>query len=221
MTRRRYDRYDAEAEAATPSVVDLDLRVPRGEMVTLAVAIGLLAALVTGVAVAQQDIYWWAVPIRAVLAGLGIGLFSFVLLFGLHTRDERADRKRQRQPQQTRLEVDGTPPTPERQVVPVRLALTDGKHQTRHLDIDITPELQVFARRVLLWRENEKAPLGLSFAEAPAQSVEFDGFLALRDEMMARGLLRWKNPAHHLSGYVFRAGFDEALRYMATYEMEE
>jgi len=101
VTRRRYDRYDAEAEATAPSVVDLDVRVPRGEAVTLAVAIGLLAALVTGVAVAQQDIYWWAVPIRAVLAGLGIGLFSFVLLFGLHTRDERADRKRARQPQPT------------------------------------------------------------------------------------------------------------------------
>ena len=221
MTRRRYDRYDAEAEVAAPSVVDLDVRVPRGEAATLGLAFGVLVTLLTGWVTVGQDVSWWVVPVRAVLAGLLAGWGLFFVLFGLHTRDERRDRKQQRAPRQTRLEVDGTPPTPERQVVPVRLALTDGKHQTRHLDVDITAELQVFARRVLLWRENEKAPLGLSFAEAPAQSVEFDGFLALRDEMMARGLLRWKNPEHHLSGYVFRAGFDEALRYVAAYEMEE
>jgi len=89
------------------------------------------------------------------------------------------------------------------------------------LDIDITPELQVFARRVLAWREDALAPLGLSFAEASAGKVGFDGFLALRDEMMARGLLRWKNPEHHLSGYVFRAGFDEALDYIARYPLPD
>ena len=124
MTRRRYD---AEAEAAQPSVVDLDVRVPRGEAATLGLAFGVLVTLLAGWVTVGQDVAWWVVPVRAVLAGLLAGWGLFFVLFGLHTRDERADRKRQRQPQQTRLEVDGTPPTPERQVVPVRLALTDGK----------------------------------------------------------------------------------------------
>jgi len=219
MTRRRYARYDAEAEVAQPSVVDLDVRVPCGLAIRLGVGFGLLVALLWAALMPKENVAWWVVLVRPGIIGAAVGVAVYLLLFGLWARDERRDRKQQRAPQQTRLEVDSTPPTPERQVVPVRLALTDGKHQTRHLDVDITSELQVFARRVLLWRENEKAPLGLSFAEAPAQSVEFDGFLALRDEMMARELLRWKNPEHHLSGYVFRAGFDEAMRYVASYPL--
>jgi len=221
MTRRRqHDRYDSEAEAAVPSVVD-EVRIDSAQARRLSVAFGLLAVLGVGWWVATMDVDWWAVPVRAVLIGALSGVAAYIVLFGLFVRDERQDRKRARQPQQEkRREVDGAPPMPERQVVPVRLALQAGA-QTRHLDIDITPELQVFARRVLAWREDALAPLGLSFAEASAGKVGFDGFLALRDEMMARGLLRWKNPEHHLSGYVFRAGFDEALDYIARYPLPD
>ena len=101
MTRRRYDRYDAEAEVAAPSVVDLDVRVPRGEAATLGLSFGVLVALLTGWVTVGQDVSWWVVPVRAVLAGLLAGWGLFFVLFGLHTRDERADRKRQRQPQPT------------------------------------------------------------------------------------------------------------------------
>ena len=216
MTRRRYD---LEADVATPSVVDLDVRVPRGEAATLGLAFGVLVALLAGWLTVGRDVAWWVVPVRAAFIGTVAGVGLFLLLFGLHTSTERADRKRARQPQApSRLEVDMAPEEPERPVVPILLDIVRGG-QHRYLAIDITPELQVFARRVLLWRADALAPLGLSFAEAPAQSVEFDGFLALRDEMMARGLLRWKNPEHHLSGYVFRAGFDEALRYVADYPL--
>ena len=220
MTRRRYDRYDAEAHAelAQPSVVDLDVRVPCGLAIRLGVGFGLLVALLWAALMPKENVAWWVVLVRPGIIGAAVGVAVYLLLFGLWARDERRDRKQQRAPQTTtRLEMEASPL--ERPIVPILLDIVRGG-QHRYLAIDITSELQVFARRVLLWRENEKAPLGLSFAEAPAQSVEFDGFLALRDEMMARGLLRWKNPEHHLSGYVFRAGFDEALRYVAAYEME-
>ena len=220
MTRRRYDRYDAEAEVAQPSVVDLDVHVPCGLAIRLGVGSGLLMALLWAALMPKENVAWWVVLVRPGIIGAAIGMAVYLLLFGLWARDERRDRKQQRAPQQqTRLEVDGTPPRFERRVIPVRLDIQAGG-QHRLLDVDITPELQVFARRVLAWRKDALAPLGLSFAEVPAKSVEFDGFLPFRDEMMARGLLRWKNTEHHLSGYDFRAGFDEALRYVAAYEME-
>jgi len=107
VTRRRYDRYDAEAEVAQPSVVDLDVRVPRGEAATLGLAFGVLVTLLTGWVTAGQDVSWWVVPVRAVLAGLLAGWGLFFVLFGLHTRDERRDRKQQRAPQMTDWHVEG------------------------------------------------------------------------------------------------------------------
>jgi len=139
VTRRRYD---AEAEATAPPVVDAEVRIDSAQARHLSVAFGLLTVLGVGWWVATTDVDWWVVPVRAGLIGALSGVAAYIVLFGLFVRDERQDRKR-----------------------------------ARH-------------------------------------------FLALRDEMMARGLLRWKNPEHHLSGYVFRAGFDEALAYIASYEME-
>jgi len=216
-------RLDTTANVeSTPSVVDLDVRVPRGQAVTLALGFGVLVALFVGGQAAGSDLAWWAVPLRAMWRGAQAGAGLFVALFLLHAVSERVARAKARGPVRQEMDrLDFDAPEPERPVVHARLELVAGNTH-RLLDVDITPELCAFARRVLAWRADEDAPLGLSFAEASAgrEGVTPQEFTALRDEMIARGVLRWKNPEHHLSGYEFRAGFDEAMRYVASYEME-
>jgi len=215
-------RLDNTAESATVDLYEVEVTVPRGQAVTLALGFGLLVALFVAGQAASGDLAWWAVPLRAVWRGAQAGAGLFVALFLLHAVSERVARARARGPGQQEMgRLDFELPEPERPVVHARLELVSGNTH-RLLDVDITPELCAFSRRVLEWREDEHAPLGLSFAEASAGKVGVtpQEFTALRDEMMERGVLRWKNPEHHLSGYEFRAGFDEAMRYVASYEME-
>jgi len=215
-------RLDTIAEPVTVDLYEVEVTVPRGQAVTLALGFGLLVALFVGGQAAGGDLAWWAVPLRAMWRGAQAGAGLFVALFLLHAVSERVARARARGPVREHVDrLDFDAPEPERPVVHARLELVSGNTH-RLLDVDITPELCTFARRVLEWREDEHAPLGLSFAETPAQSigVSVDEFAALRDEMMGRGVLRWKNPDNHKSGYEFRAGFDEAMRYVAEYEME-
>ena len=107
MTRRRYDRYDTEAEVTQPSVVDLDVRVPCGLAIRLGVGFGLLVALLWAALMPKENVAWWVVLVRPGIIGAAVGVAVYLLLFGLWARDERRDRKQQRAPQTTDWHVEG------------------------------------------------------------------------------------------------------------------
>jgi len=213
-------RLDSETTDAAPSLLE-EVRVSAAEALwygKVGLTLGGFIALVTCI-VAQTE--WRKAIVFVPLWGVGSGVVLYGVTSVLFIREERVDRRATRRGTTTRLSVtDPDDELPGRPIVPVTLDLVRGSHHTL-LEVDITPELQDFAERVMAWRENADAPLGLSFAEASAGKcgVTPEAFVALRDEMMDRGLLRWKNPAHHLAGYQFRAGFDEAMRYVAEYPL--
>jgi len=103
------------------------------------------------------------------------------------------------------LDGDGVVGQPAREYVPVRL---DVEHGGRHrfLDLDITRELALFASRVIAG--------SVSFGERGALDcgAAVGEFEALRDELMERGVVRWKNPDNHRSGYDFLGGYHATLR---------
>jgi len=211
-------RLDTETDAA-PDPYALDVQVPFGQSVRVGLFVSALSAVAIGWWLTGRDVTG-RILVRGVLTALGIGSAAALLVYVFDVLDERWARHEARRGSSTRLEVERGE-MPGRPIVPVTLDLVQGSHHAL-LEVDITPELQDFAKLVMVWREDASDPLGLSFAEASAGKclVTSEEFVALRDEMMDRGLLRWKNPAHHLAGYQFRAGFDEAMRYVAEYEME-
>jgi len=108
----------------------------------------------------------------------------------------------------TRLDLDGdgvVGAPPPREYVPVRLDVTEG---TRHrlLNLEITREMGTFASRLLVD--------SVTFSEAGAGECGVDvlAFRSLRDQLLERGLLAWKNEANPRSGYVMRRGYHQVLR---------
>ena len=207
-------RLDTETTDATPVYHPATAF---GESWRVGAFVAAIAALGAGLWLTTRDEVGVRAIVRSGLGALAGGFGVALVTYLADVLEERRVRRPDRRP--TRLEVGSDEP-PGRPIVPVTLDLVRGTHHTL-LELDITPELQAFAERVMAWREDPDAPLGLSFAEASAGKVGVvpEEFVALRDEMMDRGLLRWKNPAHHLAGYQFRAGFDEAMQYVAEYPL--
>jgi len=198
-------RLNADAEAAAPSLVEAEVRVPSGEAVRLAVGVGLLAALVAGWQAATGELMWWAVPIRAAFVGGIAGVGAYLMLFGLFVTDERRDRKRARgvptaEPPPLTVDVS----EPQRQLVTLRL---DSDTSSRYVhDIPMSAEMRRFAKRL--------ADGLTAFSERGAADcgVSRDDFLTLRDQLLERGVLSWKNADSPRAGYTFGRGFERAMR---------
>jgi len=213
---------DSETTDAAPSLLE-EVRVSAAEALWYGKVFFALGTFVSLVVCIKTGVEWRRAVFIVPLWGAGSAIWMYGLTSVLFIREERASRQQARRGTTTRLSVaEPHDELPGRPIVPVTLDLVRGSHHTL-LEMDITPELQAFAGRVIAWREDPDAPLGVTFSEAgytrATGESKADAFIALRDEMMDRGLLRWKNPAHHLAGYQFRAGFDEAMRYVAEYPL--
>lgn len=117
----------------------------------------------------------------------------------------------------TDIDGDGVVGKPVRKVIPIRLDIIDGRHH-RLLDIDITDDLQAFAQAVVDGKT--------TFAETGAGDFGLHGkrkeeFIALRDALLDRGVIRWKNVENPRSGYDFLRGFDEAMIEVASYPLDD
>ena len=207
-------RLDAETDAAAPSVIDADLRVPCGEAIRAGEFVAVLAALIAGgIIVRWADVEWWVVLARAGYIGAVTGSVVGLAVYAVLVVDERRDRKRARNvPTPEPPIAVGVPGEPSRQLVTLRL---DEGGSSRYVhDIPMSPGMRRFARR--LAKENG------SFSERGAAEcgVGRDDFLALRDQLLERGIVAWKNPDSPRAGYSFGRGFEKAMEALAE-GMEE
>jgi hypothetical protein len=152
-----------------------------------------------------------AIAARLPLTGLGVGVGVFGIAFVLASYriivdgPDRTQVWEQEEWLQRDLDGDGIVGAPEREYVPVRLDVEEGGRH-RFLDLDVTREMGLFAARVITG--------SAAFAEAAALECGMGkaDFEALRDTLLARGVIRWKNPDNHRSGYDFLGGFHATLR---------
>jgi len=177
-------RLDTTAEPATVDLYEVEVTVPRGQAVTLAVGFGVLVALFVGGQAASSDLAWWAVPLRAVWRGAQAGAGLFVALFLVHAVSERVARARARGPVRE-------PPADdwhvESETEPRKWAVTG---------VVSTPDgrRQVWARyemeRPGAWHEFCKAvEAGRNFSETEAQRHEVhpSDWAAVKDDFERRG----------------------------------
>ena len=111
----------------------------------------------------------------------------------------------------TRLDLDRDgrvgEPEPQRQLVTIRV---DDGNTFRYLnDLDVTPELQAFAAGVV--------DGSMTFSERGAQGVDHAAFVALRDQLLDRGMIAWKNEHSPQAGYHIRPSARRALGELAAY----
>jgi len=104
-----------------------------------------------------------------------------------------------------------------REVVPVRLDIEDEKGNHKMLDLDVTPSLQQFAAAVLADKDqfSERGAMELGSQKAERRQE----FIALRDEMIDRRLIGWKNTDNHQSGYWWTAAAIRALEEIRDYPL--
>jgi len=113
-------RLDTTAEPVTVDLYEVEVTVPRGQAVTLALGFGVLVALFVGGQAASGDLAWWAVPLRAMWRGAQAGAGLFVALFLLHAVSERVARARARGPVRKKpLEVEHAAPAVTPRTVPI------------------------------------------------------------------------------------------------------
>jgi len=104
-----------------------------------------------------------------------------------------------------------------RETVPVRLDLADGHGNHKMLDVDVTSTLQQFAAAVIADQEqfSERGAMELGSRKAERKQE----FIALRDEMIDRALIGWKNADNHQSGYWWTAAAIRALEEIRDYPL--
>ena len=170
----------------------------------------LVWSLVAGVTLGGFAAIFDAPP--RIAAGVGIGVFALAFLVAswpviaggpdrTHVWEEWLQRD---------LDGDGIVGQPERPRVPVQVDVTDGKAH-RYLNIDVTAPMALFASRLLEGTVDFSERGALSCKVGDDRMSKAD-FLALRDQLLARGIIRWKNPDSPQSGYDFLGGFHATLR---------
>ena len=212
MTRNTKRTYETEATplALVPgATVYRPLRRDADVDVQWAVA-WRVAVCITGLAgTIGAWIHWpklwilWISLAALCLALVGVFLWLDRDLF----RDDRERRKIQtHHGDSARREAE-----PERHLVTLRL---DEGNTSRYLhDIPMDTPMRMFAKRL------HNGTAAFSERGAAECGVTRETFIILRDQLLERGIVTWKNPDSPRAGYAFGRGFEAAMRALAEFPL--
>lgn len=212
MKRKRRHTYDSEAESVAlipgatvyrPLRRDADVDVQWSVAWRVAVCIAGLAGTI------GAWIHWpelWIVWIS--MAALCLALVGVFLWLD---RDLFRDDRERRKMQIHHSDSDVREQKPERHLVTLRL---DEGNNSRYLhDIPMDTSMRVFARRL------QSGTAAFSERSAAECGVTRETFIALRDQLLERGIVTWKNPDSPRAGYAFGRGFEAAMRALAEFPL--